>query len=29
MVVTQIKNKETDGYEAVQVAFGEVKEKES
>lgn len=27
MVVTQIKNKETDGYEAVQVAFGEVKEK--
>lgn len=24
MVVTQIKNKETDGYEAVQVAFGEV-----
>lgn len=27
MVVTQIKNKETDGYEAVQVASGEVKEK--
>ena len=27
MVVTQIKNKETDGYEAVQVAFGEAKEK--
>lgn len=27
MVVTQIKNKEADGYEAVQVAFGEVKEK--
>lgn len=27
MVVTQIKNKETDGYDAVQVAFGEVKEK--
>ena len=27
IVVTQIKNKETDGYEAVQVAFGEVKEK--
>lgn len=27
MVVTQIKSKETDGYEAVQVAFGEVKEK--
>ena len=27
MVVTQIKNKENDGYEAVQVAFGEVKEK--
>ena len=27
MVVTQIQNKETDGYEAVQVAFGEVKEK--
>lgn len=27
MVVTQIKNKETDGYEAVQVGFGEVKEK--
>lgn len=26
MVVTQIKNKETDGYEAVQVAFGETKE---
>ena len=26
MVVTQIKNKETDGYEAVQVAFGEVKD---
>lgn len=27
MVVTQIKTKETDGYEAVQVGFGEVKEK--
>ena len=26
MVVTQIKNKETDGYEAVQIAFGETKE---
>lgn len=27
MVVTQVKNKETDGYTAVQVAFGETKEK--
>ncbi|MGL5440301.1 MAG: 50S ribosomal protein L3 [Filifactoraceae bacterium] len=27
MVVTQIKTKENDGYEAVQVGFGEVKEK--
>lgn len=27
VVVTQIKTKETDGYEAVQVGFGEVKEK--
>lgn len=27
MVVTQVKNKETDGYTAVQVAFGEKKEK--
>lgn len=27
MVVTQVKNKETDGYSAVQVAFGETKEK--
>lgn len=27
MVVTQIKNKETDGYESVQVAFGDAKEK--
>lgn len=27
MVVTQIKTKETDGYEAVQVGFGEAKEK--
>ncbi|MBQ8430522.1 MAG: 50S ribosomal protein L3 [Clostridia bacterium] len=25
--VTQVKNKETDGYEAVQMAYGEVKEK--
>lgn len=28
MVVTQIKTKETDGYEAVQVGFGEAKEKQ-
>ena len=27
MVVTQVKNNETDGYTAVQVAFGETKEK--
>ena len=27
MVVTQLKTKESDGYEAVQVAYGEVKEK--
>lgn len=27
MVVTQLKTKENDGYEAVQVAYGEVKEK--
>ncbi|MBQ8522083.1 MAG: 50S ribosomal protein L3, partial [Clostridia bacterium] len=25
--VTQVKNKETDGYEAVQIAFGEIKAK--
>ena len=27
MVVTQIKTKENDGYEAVQCAYGEIKEK--
>jgi large subunit ribosomal protein L3 len=28
-VVTQVKNEETDGYRAVQLAFGEKKEKHS
>lgn len=29
MIVTQIKTKENDGYEAVQCGFGEIKEKNS